>query len=99
MKIKVNISTARNTGLKTKLLRIARVGRDTEPPHTARHDLRLAHRLATVLRQHGTSYACSSACTRGAPYVSRLAAWISRMRAVGTACRCRRALGGRHRAA
>jgi hypothetical protein len=29
--------------------------------------------MATVLRQHGTSWASSSTCTRGAPYDSRLA--------------------------
>src|SRR5208282_1514815 len=38
--------------------------------------------LATVLRQHGTSCAISSTCTLGAPYDSRLAWWIVRIRAV-----------------
>ena len=36
--------------------------------------------LATVLRQHGTSCAISSTCTLGAPYGSRLAWWIVRIR-------------------
>src|SRR6202162_659806 len=37
--------------------------------------------LATVLRQHGTSWTISSTCTLGAPYDSRLAWWIVLIRA------------------
>src|SRR5215472_6461120 len=55
--------------------------------------------LATVLRQHGTSCASNSTCTRGAPYDSRLAWWILLMRAVRSTWRFWRLLGSRCRAA
>src|SRR5204863_8550001 len=55
--------------------------------------------LATVLRQHGTSWASSSTCTLGAPYDSRLVWWIILIRAVRSTWRRRRALGPRRRAA
>src|SRR4029434_3392117 len=54
---------------------------------------------ATVLRQHGASWAISSTCTLGAPYDSRLAWWIVLIRAVRSTWRRRRALGHTCRAA
>src|SRR6478735_884877 len=53
--------------------------------------------LATVLRQQGTFWASSSTCTLGAPYDSRLAWWIIRIRAVSSTRRFWRSLGPRCR--
>src|SRR4029453_231706 len=55
--------------------------------------------LATVLLQHGASWAISSTCTLGAPYDSRLAWWIVLIRAVRSTRRFWRSLGPRCRAA
>src|SRR6516225_2986761 len=55
--------------------------------------------FATVFRQHGTSCATNSTCTRGAPYDSRLAWWIVLIRAVRSTWRFWRLLGPRCRAA
>jgi hypothetical protein len=55
--------------------------------------------LATVLRQHATFWAISSAYTLGAPYDSRLAWWIVLIPAVRSTRRFWRSLGPRCRAA
>src|SRR6202171_5924369 len=55
--------------------------------------------LATVLRQHRTSWALSSTCTLGAPYDSRLAWWIVLIRAVRSTRGFLGSLGTRGRAA